>query len=95
MEKLMHDFFCADPDDMYFEPLARAAGYFKKDDTGVKTMSEIMEAVRNEGKTEEKTETVLRMLKLGGFPLETIAKVALMSIDEVRAIAENQRQRAS
>ena len=42
------------------------------------------------GKAEEKTETVLRMLNIGGFSLETIAAIALLSIEEVRAIAERQ-----
>ena len=94
LEKLMHDFFCTDPEEMYFEPLRKVAGFFKNNEAGVGKMSRIMEEVREEGwiegRAEEKTETVLRMLNIGCFSLETIAAIALLSIEEVRAIAERQ-----
>ena len=91
-----HDFFCTDPEEMYFEPLRKVAGYFKNNEAGVGKMSRIMEEVREEGwiegraegKTEEKMETILQMLNLGGFSLETIAAIARLSVEEVRAIAE-------
>ena len=33
--KLMHDFFCTDPDDMHYKELADKVRYFKEDEKGV------------------------------------------------------------
>ena len=41
--KLMHDFFCTDPDDMNYAPLAEKARYFKEDEKGVAAMCKVME----------------------------------------------------
>ena len=38
LARLMHDFFCADPDKMYYAPLAEAARRFKQDEKGVRKM---------------------------------------------------------
>lgn len=32
--RLMHDFSCSSPSDMYYQPLARQAGYYKNDEKG-------------------------------------------------------------
>ena len=32
--KLMHDFFCTDPDDMHYKELADKVRYFKEDEKG-------------------------------------------------------------
>ncbi len=47
--RLVHDFFCTEPDDMHYEELAERARYFKKDSKGVDTMCEIWEEVLQEG----------------------------------------------
>ena len=95
LAKLMHDFACADPDKMYFEPLARVTGYFKNNDQGVGKMSSIMEEVMDEGIQKEKTATILQMLNIGGFSLETIAAITRISVEEVRAIIESHKECAS
>ncbi|MBO6214891.1 MAG: hypothetical protein J6N76_05070 [Lachnospiraceae bacterium] len=41
--KLMHDFFCTDPDDMNYKELADKVRYFKEDEKGVATMCKVME----------------------------------------------------
>ena len=46
--KLMHDFFCTDPDDMHFKELADKVRYFKEDEKGVEAMCKVMEDMRNE-----------------------------------------------
>ena len=55
--KLMHDFFCTDPDDMHYKELADKVRFFKEDEKGVATMCKVMEDMRNETakKTEEQT----------------------------------------
>ena len=46
--KLMHDFFCTDPDDMHFKALADKVRYFKEDEKGVAAMCKVMEDMRND-----------------------------------------------
>ena len=41
--KLMHDFSCKNPDDMYFKILADKTRYYKEDAKGVAAMCKIME----------------------------------------------------
>jgi hypothetical protein len=55
--KLMHDFFCTDPDDMHYKELADKVRYFKENEKGVAAMCKVMEDMRNESarKAEEQT----------------------------------------
>ena len=46
--RLMHDFLCSDPDDMYTEILADKARYLKTDPKGVDIMCKMMEDLRAE-----------------------------------------------
>ena len=61
--RLMHDFFCTNPNDMYSEVLAERARFFKEDEKGVTTMCRIMEELYNEGVAEGKTEERLKNIK--------------------------------
>ena len=101
LAKLMHDFFCADPDEMYYESLARAARHFKKDEEGIRKMLSEIEQIRNEGmetarneerrrSMAEKLDIAARMLALGKLTVEEAAQVFNLGIDKVRSIAANQ-----
>ena len=46
--RLMHDFLCSDPDDMYTEILADKARYLETDPKGVDIMCKMMEDLRAE-----------------------------------------------
>lgn len=46
--RLMHDFMCADPDEMYTPLLADKARYLKTDPKGVESMCKAMEELREE-----------------------------------------------
>ncbi len=46
--KLMHDFFCTDPDEMLYKELANKVRYFKEDEKGVASMCKVLEEMRNE-----------------------------------------------
>ena len=46
--RLMHDFLCSDPDDMFTEMLAEKARYLKTDPKGVDIMCKVMEDLREE-----------------------------------------------
>ena len=92
--KLMHDFFCIDPDDMNFVELAEKVRYFKEDEKGVAAMCKVMEDMRNEAakiaKWEQIVESVLRLLEMW-LPLEQIAKGEGLTIDQVEQIAAMQK----
>ena len=50
--KLMHDFKCKNPDDMYYEILKNRTKYFKETMEGKRDMCEAMERLKNEGRAE-------------------------------------------
>ena len=47
--RLMHDFFCSDPNDMYSDVLAERVRFFKENEKGVATMCKVMEEIYNDG----------------------------------------------
>lgn len=90
--KLMHDFSCVSPDDMYYDELAERVRFFKESKEGISIMCKAMEDMRNEslkeGMKEEKKLTVLRMLEIGKYSLEEIAGISGLSIDEVKKLQD-------
>lgn len=85
--KLMHDFSCTNPEDMYYKLLADKMRYFKEDEKGVEEMCKIMEDLIDS----EKREIALRMLKGGRLPIEEIAEYTGLMVDEVKMLAENEK----
>jgi predicted transposase/invertase (TIGR01784 family) len=63
--KLMHDFNCADPDEMYFKILADKTRYLKKSRKGVAEMCRVMDEMRDELRDEFYTEGVEVGMKKG------------------------------
>jgi len=57
--RLMHDFNCKNPSEMYNKTLAERTGYFKNNEEGVSAMCAIMEKVR----LDERRETMLECIK--------------------------------
>ncbi len=96
--KLMHDFSCTDPANMYYEALAERVRFFKESKEGISIMCKVMEDMRNEslqerlkaGKKEEKKMTALRMLELGKYALEEISNISGLPIDEVKKLRAGQ-----
>lgn len=80
--KLMHDFSCSDPDDMYFEQLADRARYFKENPEGVSLMCKVMEDMRIEAAQKAKEETTLNFIRtlmktLNVSPQEAMEKLCI------------------
>ena len=50
--KLMHDFYCTNPNEMYYKTLADRVRYFKESEKGVNNMCELMKELRDEGYNE-------------------------------------------
>ena len=47
--RLMHDFFCSDPNDMYSDVLTERVRFFKEDEKGGAAMCKVMEEIYNDG----------------------------------------------
>ena len=78
------DFFCTDPNDMYFKQLADKVRYFKEDEKGVAAMCKVMEDMREE----TKIESAVNLLKLGKLTIEEIAKAIGLSVEKVAELAK-------
>ena len=89
--KLMHDFFCTNPDDMNFKQLADKVRYFKEDEKGVAAMCKVMEDMRKEAAEQaverDRLDRAKSLLKIGKLSLEEIANVMELSIDKVKELS--------
>jgi len=89
--KLMHDFFCTNPDDMNYKELADKVRYFKEDEKGVAVMCKVMEDMRSESaKTaveNRNIEIALDMIRDGKLSLEQIAQYSRLAIERVKELA--------
>ena len=94
--KLMHDFFCTDPDDMLYKELADKVRYFKEDEKGVETMCSVLEEMRNESAKRavenRNIEVANTLLKLGKLTVEEIAASAGLTIDRVKELRSRQER---
>ena len=68
--KLMHDFFCTDPDDMHYKELADKVRYFKEDEKGVAAMCKVMEDMRNEESKRTKVIDIESVMESFGVTVE-------------------------
>lgn len=84
--KLMHDFSCTDPSDMFYDILANRVRYFKESKEGIAVMCKAMEDMRNQTLKEGMTEVALRMLKAEKYALDEIAAISGLSLDEVKKL---------
>lgn len=88
--RLMHDFFCTDPDDMHYKELADKVRYFKEDERGVAAMCKVMEDMRNEAARnaveKDRTKNAIEMLR-DGLSVEKVAQYSQLAIERVRELA--------
>ena len=88
--KLMHDFSCTDPADMYYGELADRVRFFKESKEGVAIMCRVMEDMRNQTLKEGMKEVARRMLMAGRYALEEISEISGLSLDEVKKLQAGQ-----
>lgn len=81
--RLMQDFMCSDPDKMHNPNLAERARFLKQDEGGRAIMAMSMEDLFNKGGHERAIQGAIRMIKLGKYPLEEIADIMELPIEEV------------
>ena len=107
LARLMHDFFCADPEKMYYRELAQVVAFHKTDSKEVLEMSGVFEAFAeeklNEGiliGTEQGREQGISIgaeraalnLLADGFPHEDVARYTSLPLETVRALAERHEE---
>lgn len=63
--RLMHDFRCSNPDDMFSPVLAERVRYFKREEGGRAIMCKMMEQLRNESKAEGIQEGIQKGIRVG------------------------------
>ena len=97
--KLMHDFFCTNPDEMHYKHLADKVRYYKENEKGVAAMCRVMEEMRKEAaeKAAEKAakeatertkiELAINMIKDGTLSIEQIAKITMLALEQVQQLA--------
>ena len=86
---LMHDFLCANPDDMKYKLLAEKTGRFKKTDKGARHMCKIMEEFAAEEKAIQAEEMAIEMLKDGSLSIQKVSQFSKLPESKVRELAEN------
>ena len=86
--RLMHDFFCTDPDDMNYQQLAKKARFFKENEEGKAAMCKVLEDMRNETAMNEREKMAKRLIAQGKLSLEDIAEAADLPVEKVREISE-------
>ena len=97
--KLMHDFSCTAPADMYYGELAARVRFFKESKEGISIMCKVMEDMRNEslkegmerGVKEGMKKAALRMLQAGKYALEEVAEISGLSLEDVKKLEAGQR----
>ena len=93
--RLMHDFTCSDPDEMYYQELAKKVRYLKRDNGGIKEMTEyydkwereIAEEAAEEAIEQRNIEVAMKMIAEGSISLEVISNVTGLSIEKVTELA--------
>ena len=85
--RLMHDFSCTDPADMYYRTLAERVKFFKESKEGIEIMCRAMEDMIKQSMID----VAKKMLEDGTITLEKIAKFVGLSVDEVREIKIEQK----
>ncbi len=93
--KLMHDFFEADANAMYYPEIADNVRFHKQDEKGVNSMCRIFEEygderaamARAEARTETRNEVAEDLLRRTQLPLEEVSAISRLPLERVQEIA--------
>lgn len=90
--KLIHDFHCTNPEDMYFPRLTARVKFLKEDEKGVAIVSDYFEERQAkavaEATNKEKENLVLKLIKMGKLTLEEIATCSGLTLKRVQMLAD-------
>ena len=90
--KLMHDFHCEDPDDMYCKPISDRVRKIKETPEEVEDMCLEMNKIYNEGELRGKVKVALNMIN-SNFPADQIVRVTELSDDDVNRLIERKKKK--
>ena len=82
--RLVHDLFCRNAGEMYYEALAQRVSYLKEETKGVKEVSGVMEELFEE----QKKTFAERMIADGKLALKEIAEYSGLSLSAVKQLAK-------
>ena len=89
--RLMHDFTCSDPDEMYYQEIAKKVRYLKRDNGGIKEMTEYYDKwekeVAEEAIESTSLEIAMNLITDGTLSYDAIAKATGLSIEKVTELA--------
>lgn len=86
--KLMHDFKCAQPSEMYYPNLAERASYLKDTKGGYDDMCQIMEESCKEYAKQKAYQIAMNLIRMGVLSEEDIAKATNLMLEEVKELAK-------
>ena len=96
MGKLMHDFSCPNPSDMYYGVLAERASFLKEKEEGVtemcKTMDEMMREAAADAVQEERYNIAIEMIKDNEMTDEKIVKYTGMALEDIQELREELKE---
>lgn len=84
--RLMHDFACTEPREMYYDTLAERVRFYKESREGNVTMSRIFEEMYKQGEKEKGIKIAKTLLFEGGIKPELIAQWLEIPLDEVKKL---------
>lgn len=92
--RLMHDFYCKEPNKIKNRIIKKRVKFFKEDEEGVDIMCKAFEEVRYEGELigqrRQSVETAKRMLNAGKFSISEIAEYAGLDKAYVKVLKEEE-----
>ncbi len=86
--KLMHDFKCAQPSEMYYPNLAERAHYLKDTEGGYDDMCQIMEESNREAARQRTYQIAMNLIRMGVLADKDIAKATNLTLGEVQELAK-------
>lgn len=84
--KLVHDLLCPEPDNMYFEELAKPARYLKKTEEGMSELTGVWEEVYRKGEIKGLKKAAINMLRTDKYSVEDIANITSLPIADIEKI---------
>lgn len=91
LTKLIHDFGCVKPSEMYFSEMSESARKYKETEEGVSEMCKMMVNMRNNaqqaGEKIGTIKTLIELVKKGLLTLAQAAKQADMTVDEFEKVS--------
>lgn len=86
--KLMHDFHCTQPSEMYYTNLAERANYLKNTKGGYDDMCQIMEESNKEAVRQNLYQVAMNLIRMGMGTEEDIAKATNLTLEEIQQLAK-------